>query len=192
MQKSSVAFLLKILVAVSTILTVASYPQTAKADLFCYPWERGCKVDGNPGSSGNDPVGNPRDGFIIYVTSNTGRTIFVTVKAYVSDPSNESCSELNQNIPVETQSLFAYVGENLLTQQNINSEKTLLARCAFHGWQTFGTYTFSPGERALILNGSNRVTGRNATFSAYSQDGARWEKTVDMGDYIGEFEFTFR
>jgi hypothetical protein len=31
-----------------------------------------------------------------------------------------------------------------------------------------------------------------ATFSAYSQDGARWEKTVGMGDYIGEFEFIFR
>jgi hypothetical protein len=31
-----------------------------------------------------------------------------------------------------------------------------------------------------------------ATFSDYSQDGARWEKTVDMGNYISEFEFIFR
>ena len=31
----------------------------AKADLFCYPWEGNCKVDGRIGTSGNDILGLP-------------------------------------------------------------------------------------------------------------------------------------
>lgn len=183
------------LVAAFTSSVMLGFVQKANADLFCYPWESGCNVDGRPGSSGNNPLGVPRDGFIIYVTNNTGKTIFVTIRAYYSDPGNESCSKLNQNIPAKDQSLVAYTGEKLLinpTQKTINSGNILLARCASSGWQTYGTWTFSPGERARVLNGSARITGRNATFKAYSQDGSTWEKEVDMGSTIGEFNFTFR
>lgn len=186
-----------LLATTATSVVVMSLSPIAKADLFCYPWESGCKVDGSPGTSGNGMGGNARDGFIIYVRNNTGQTIFVSVDGYVSSPGNESCSKINQNqnIPNKNQSLFAYTGQKLFvnsSQSLSNKGSILLASCAYSGWRTFGTYTFSPGERALLLNGSNRVTGRNATFKAYSQNGNKWEKTVDMGSHIGEFEFTFR
>ncbi|AFY31169.1 hypothetical protein [Calothrix sp. PCC 7507] len=149
------------LAALSTA-TVIAVIQPAKADLFCYPWERGCKVDGTVGTSGNNLVGGARDGFVISVENKTGTTIWVDVRAYYQEKLRENC---------------AGVGG---------------ASCNDPYWRNFGTWKFSPGQKGLILNGSDGVIGRNATFKARSSDGRVWEKQVDMGKNIGSFTMTFR
>ena len=40
------------LVGSTSFLSLAT--TRAKADLFCYPWEKNCKADGKIGTSGND------------------------------------------------------------------------------------------------------------------------------------------
>lgn len=45
------------LVGSTSFLSLATTP--AKADLFCYPWEKNCKADGKIGTSGNDILGLP-------------------------------------------------------------------------------------------------------------------------------------
>lgn len=168
--------------AAASLMSVA---QPAKADIFCWPGERGCKVDGRPGSSGNGVLGNARDGFIITVSNRTGTRIRVEVLAYYSDPGTEVCSELYNKTSYKTAALIQPVADAP------KPNTFLLAQCAEAGWKTFGTWDFAPGERSLILNGKDRVTGRYATFKARAQDGRVWEKKVDMGSKIGRFEFTF-
>lgn len=51
------AFAALALVGSTSILSIAAAP--AKADLWCYPWESNCKVDGRIGTSGNDILGLP-------------------------------------------------------------------------------------------------------------------------------------
>jgi hypothetical protein len=149
-------------VSISIATTIVPNIQPAKADLFCYPWEKGCKVDGTVGTSGNNSLGGSRDGFIISVANKTGTTIWVEVQAYVWQRPRENC---------------AGVGG---------------ASCDDPRWVDFGKWKFSPGEKSLILNGSDGVIGRNATFKATSSDGRVWEREVDMGSNIGSFTFTFR
>ena len=144
-------------------------------------------------------LGRERDGFIIYIRNNTGRTIYVSVRAYYSDPGNQACSDINWFPTDRSSSLVASNQVNTLRMRdaikplirNEAKEGQLVARCASSGWRTFGTWTFSPGERALILSGRDRVTGRYATFMAKDGRGSTWEKEVDMGSTIGSFEFTF-
>jgi hypothetical protein len=162
--------------------------QPATADLFCYPWESGCEVDGKVGTSGNSGIGTSRDGFIIKVANKTGTTIAVSLKAFASDPGDEICSELQNKSTYEKNNKLS--GE--LRGNPTTPKPLLLARCGYSGWSTFGTWSFGPGETAVVTNGSNRITGRNATFTAHSADGRTWEKQVDMGNTIGEFLFTFR
>ena len=134
-----------------------------KADLFCWPWESGCRADGKIGTSGNNAIGGARDGFVVYVRNNTGKKIYVTFRGYVYRKPESNCSYINS-----------------------------ISECGgFDGFKNFGTYVFQPGERAMILNGRDNVVGRNAIFSAYDRDGSQWNKQVDMGDSIGSFEFTF-
>jgi len=45
------------LVGSTSVLSLAAAP--AKADLFCWWWEKNCKVDGKIGTSGNDILGLP-------------------------------------------------------------------------------------------------------------------------------------
>lgn len=145
-------------------LTTGSFvfTQPAKADLFCWPWEDGCQVDGQIGTSGNNVLGGARDGFNIRVVNRTGDTIQVSVRAYVDNPGDvDSC----------------------ITQVGVS--------CNEGYWHTFGVWEFVPGESALILDGSDHIVGRSAVFAAYSNNGKTWEKEVDMGDTIGSFTFTF-
>ena len=138
--------------------------QPAEADLFCYPWETGCTVDGQVGTSGNDIIGGSRDGFVITVNNRTGTRLQVNVTAYYEIKTDENSSCLHMvGVP-----------------------------CGGPQWKTFGPWDFAPGESALILNGANGVIGRNATFKARSADGRIWEREVDMGSSIGDFAFTFR
>ena len=86
----------KSLLAVSISIATSVVPsiQPVKADLFCYPWERGCKVDGKVDTSGNNIVGKARDGFIISVNNKTGTNISVDVTAYYTPKpsvSNNNC-----------------------------------------------------------------------------------------------------
>ncbi|QLE58898.1 hypothetical protein [Nostoc sp. TCL26-01] len=170
-----------VVIILGAVISSLSMTSPAKADVWCWPWETGCTADGRPGTSGNDILGNVRDGFIIRVINATDTTIFVDVVAYVDDPGTSACSELKTNKLLIEQH-----------KQSISLDGLLLARCGSRGLNKFGTWTFSPGENALILNGSDKITGRYATFKARSQDGRVWEKKVDMGGTIGNFTFTFR
>lgn len=57
MKKNFRTILLCGLAIPAAIATIAPVP--AVADLFCYPWESNCKVDGRIGTSGNDILGIP-------------------------------------------------------------------------------------------------------------------------------------
>ena len=90
----SIARLLATSALASSLSVLMSQP--AKADLFCYPWESNCHVDGEPGTSGNNKLGG-QQWYFVSVKNNSDRTIWVAAHFRVTppNPSDNSCDNCN-------------------------------------------------------------------------------------------------
>lgn len=159
----------------SSLNVIISRP--AKADLFCYPWESNCSVDGQVGSSGNDKLGSQK-WYFVYIKNKSSRTIWVAAHYRVT--------------PTDTSgSCVQSVGPD-----NCNSPS----------WTTDGYWKLEPGEKALILNSDDHVDNRYIYFHAHDSQGRTWGESelkravrgkdqpffkTDMGGEITNFTQSF-
>jgi hypothetical protein len=135
--------------------------QPAKADLFCHPWERNCRVDGKVGTSGNDNLGGQK-WYFVNVKNNSGRTIWVAAHYRVT--------------PKDT---------NGACPQMVGAEN-----CGGPYWTTDGYWKLQPGEKALILNSSNHIDNRYIYFHAHDDQGKTWgtpELRKEVGGQVQPF-----
>ena len=94
----SIAALLATSALASSLSIMMSQP--VKADLVCFPWERNCRVDGEPGTSGNNKLGG-QQWYFVSAKNNSNKTIWVAAYFRVTpfSPSDNSCGNGGCNPP---------------------------------------------------------------------------------------------
>ncbi|MEX0269149.1 hypothetical protein AB3R30_08395 [Leptolyngbyaceae cyanobacterium UHCC 1019] len=137
--------------------------QPAKADLFCYPWERNCKVDGQVGTSGNDKLGGQK-WYFVNVKNNSSRAIWVAAHYRVT--------------PTDTSGSCV---------QSVGADN-----CNSPSWATGGYWKLEPGEKALILNSENQIDNRYIYFHAHDAQGRTWGSPELKKNVRGEVQPFFK
>jgi hypothetical protein len=138
-------------------------PQPAKADLFCYPWERNCKADGEVNTSGNGKLGDQK-WFFVNVKNNSGRTIWVA--AYYRVTPTDTSGSCIQSVGAD----------------NCNSPS----------WTANGYWKLQPGEKALILNSEDQIDNRYIYFHAHDAQGRTWGTSELKQKVRGEVQPFFK